>query len=830
MKSTYKNFTPPSPEVESRIDEILGQLTLEEKIKLLGGQKEPNPADTTYPIEHAGIPALRFSDGPVGVHWFSKTSTTYPTPIALAASWDPEVAYRVGAAIGRDARARGIHVLLAPGVNIYRSPLCGRNFEYLGEDPCLTSKSVAGYIKGVQSQGVAATVKHYAVNFQEYDRNEVSSDVDERTLHEVYLPAFRAAVEAGVGALMTAYNLVNGIHASEHDYLINKVLKDDWGFDGVVMSDWVSVYNAENAANAGLDLEMPVTDYMNAENLLSAIREGRVSQAAIDDKIRRMLRLIICFGWMDNPQKDESIPLEDEANAEVALSAARAGCVLLKNEGNLLPINPKAGKKIAVIGSNADPAVIGGGGSTYNNPWRSVSVLDGVREIFGAKNVVYAQGLDTIRKEKAFPASVFHTPDGRDGILVEYFEGVEASGTPLYSAVEETIHHDWNWDPIPAGEKSLERGEFAVRWTGEIRPQVSGEHIFYLDLDGGEYTITLGDAIIAEGIRIDATCEVNLEAGRAYPLSILYTGGYSREDLGIAWSYRDCHVRLGWESRAALQIERREALKLAEESDAVIFCGGFNQKAEKEGLDRTFELPCEQSAFLAELAEANHNTVAVINAGGNVDMSAWVEKVGAILWVWYPGQEGGKAVAEVISGFVNPSGKLPVTFERKLADRSSFDSYHDEDNDKHVTLSDGIFTGYKHHDRTHVKPLFPFGFGLSYTTFAYENLSIEPGEGAVAVSASFDLVNTGEVTGEEIAQVYISDLESSLPRPEKELCGFAKVHLEAGERKSVTVPIPRRALQFYNPGLHAWISEPGEFEVLVGASAADIRLAGRFSR
>ena len=305
MKSSYVHFTPPCAEIEARIEAMLEKLTLEEKIEMLGGQQNPQLDGNTYGNARVGIPSLKMADASVGVHWFTDCSTTYPATIALAATWDRELAYRAGAALGRDARARGIHILLGPGVNIYRSPLCGRNFEYLGEDPYLAAESAVGFIRGLQDQGVSATVKHFAVNNQEYERNKVSSDVDERTLREIYLPAFRAAVEvAGAGAVMSAYNLVNGRHCSEHDVLLRQILKGDWGFQGLVMSDWGSTYSAVGAANAGLDLEMPTAVWLNCRHLLPAVQDGLVAPEVIDDKVRRLLRLMLCFGWAHHPQQD----------------------------------------------------------------------------------------------------------------------------------------------------------------------------------------------------------------------------------------------------------------------------------------------------------------------------------------------------------------------------------------------------------------------------------------------------------------------------------------------------------------------------------------------
>jgi beta-glucosidase len=368
------------------------------------------------------------ADGPMGVHWWCDASTAYPALIAAAASFDSELWYELGRALGRDCRARGVHILLAPGVNIYRGPFCGRNFEYAGEDPFLSARFGVQYIRGLQDQGVAATVKHFAVNFMEYARHTASSDLDERTLHEIYLPAFKAAIiEAGSGALMTAYNLVNGIHCSEHSGLILDILKREWKFDGVAMSDWLSTYSVAPAANAGLDLEMPTAEMFTAANLKRALDAGEVSLATIDDKVRRLLRLAVCFGWLDHPQKDESIPYDDPETAKVALEVARRGIVLLENERDFLPLDPAVPRTIAVLGPYAHPAVFGGGGSSFTPPHRAISLLEGLRQLAPNAEILHASGPDPNPQRGVFASSVFECAEGK-GLVAEYFDNNHLEG------------------------------------------------------------------------------------------------------------------------------------------------------------------------------------------------------------------------------------------------------------------------------------------------------------------------------------------------------------------------------------------------------------------
>jgi len=819
MKSKHPHFTPPSPEINQRADAILRLMSLEEKIALLGGQPKPKVGGDTFGNARVGIPTLKLADASLGIHWWGARTTTYPATIALAAAWDRDLAYRMGAAIGRDCQARGIHILLGPGMNIYRSPLCGRNFEYLGEDPYLAAESAVGYVRGLQDQGVCATVKHYAVNYQEWDRHHVSSDLDERTLREVYLPAFRAVIEeAGAGAVMTAYNLVNGVHASEHEFLIRQVLKGEWGFQGLVMSDWISTYSTVNAANAGLDMEMPTTKWMTCEHLLPAVQNGLVDEAVITDKVRRLLRLMLCFGWIDRPQEDTTIPQEDEQTAAVSLEVARRGCVLLKNEGDLLPLDPTGTGTLAVIGPYAEHTPVNGGGSAYNPPWRTVSILEGLRRQFGVERVQHCAGVMPENSAAAFAASCYETPDGQTGLRAEYFNNLNWSGTPVLTRIEPRLEQRWGHGAIAEG---VNAACFSVRWTGVLRPERSGTHLVY-QFSMAPFRVRIDGQVVfdlLEGADLKPPrVALTLEAGKAYSIEVWYQHRRDSNAIAVGWEFADPLVH------------RRAAVELARRSDVVVFCGGHSNQTEGEGADRDFAMPAEQEELLLALTEANPRIVAVITAGGNIDMRRWIDRVPALLYAWYPGQEGGTAIAEILCGKVNPSGKLPATFERCLEERSSFPCYHDSDGDKRVALTDGVFTGYRHHDRNGVPPRFPFGFGLNYTTFAYENLLLEPVmKRGGTLKVRFDVVNTGKRAGTEVSQMYLSDVEASVPRPVKELKGFATVTLKPGQRKTVTLALKPRHLEFFDPCRRQWVAEPGEFSVLIGASAADIRLTGTFN-
>jgi beta-glucosidase len=803
---------PSHTEIDKRVEALLGKLTLEEKITLIGGIDD----FYTRPIPRLGIPSFRMSDGPMGVHDYGPT-TAYPAGILLAASWDPDLARRVGVSMGKDARARGVHFILAPGMNIYRSPFNGRNFEYFGEDPFLASRMAVGVIEGIQSQGVIATAKHFIANNSEYGRMDHSSDMDERTMREIYLPAFEASVrEAKAGALMDAYNLVNGVYMTQNNLLNVQIAKKEWGFDGIIMSDWGATHDGIAAANNGLDLEMPNAAFMNAATLLPAIKSGTVTEATIDDKVRRLLRKTIEFGFFDREQTDTNIPLYSQEGRQLVLEEARDGMVLLKNENHLLPLDREKIKTIAVLGPNAYPAVIGGGGSSLTKPFNAVSFLEGISDMAGQRvRVLYlaeSTPLDDIVNQTQFVV----TPGGSAGLKGEYFDNEEFKGEPALARTDQRI--DFHW-----GEGSYRDGgppdHFAVRWTGYFVPQTEDDYRFYTSADDGVRLYINDEMVINDWRRHGETLNTymkHLEAGKAYKVRLEYF-----ENVGTAtarFGISPVSIAFGEETK-----------KLAAKADAVILCVGFDPNSEGEGSDRTFRLPGGQDIFVQQIASVNKNVIVVLNAGGNVDMSKWLDQVPAVLHAWYPGQEGGTALAQILLGDFSPSGKLPATFERRWEDNLTFHSYYPQKGDKRVEYTEGIFMGYRGYEKAGTKPLFPFGYGLSYTTFTYSDLKIAPAaKGSAALLAvSFNVKNTGSRQGAEIAEVYVGDSHAPLPRPAKELKGFAKVSLRPGESKQITVLLDRRAFSYYDAGKHDWAIAPGEFGILVGSSSADIRLQGK---
>ena len=645
-------------EHRERAAALVAQMTLEEKCDYVGGSK-----DGFYirPIDRLGIPLIRMADGPQGVRNNTK-STLFACGVAAAASWNEDVVYEMGVALGQDSRARGVHILLGPGVNIYRSPLCGRNFEYMGEDPILSGNTAAQYIKGVQSQGVMATVKHFALNNQEFNRHHVSSDADERTMYEIYFPAFKAAVDAGVASVMSSYNLVNNVHAAENKWLLTDVLRNEWGFQGFVMSDWTSTYSTLGCVRSGLDLEMPRGACMKYETIKPLIETGVIREKDIDAKVENILSSIIAYGFLDRPQLDTTIKEDNPYSREVAYKLSCESAVLLKNSG-ALPLNK--GGKIALMGPRADIIPCGGGSGSVD-PLYSISLYEGMNQL-----------------------------------------------------------------------------------------------------------------------------------GEDFPVDL------------IAEDYK---------SKA----------KELQAADVVVVSVGFDKQTEKEDHDRTFSLPDGQDEMIEFALANNDNVVVVIYAGGGVDMSRWQDKVSAIVMGWYPGQEGGLAIARMLAGEFSPSGRLPMTIEARVEDNPTYTNYYVENpltkrghSTLNVTYGEGVFVGYRGYEKNGVQPAYPFGHGLTYTTFEYSDITVKPSRGGYDLT--FTLSNTGQYDAAEVAQVYVGEVNPTVLRPSKELKAYKKVFVKAGESVQVDVHLPKSAFAFYDVDSHDWKINSGEFNIMVGASSCDIR-------
>jgi beta-glucosidase len=824
---------PADQNAERRVDSLLAQLTLEEKIGLLAGVD----AFDMPGLPRLGIPRLGTSDSPFGVRAIGP-STQYAAGIALAATWNPALAQRVGIEIGRDARARGRNYSLGPGVNIYRTPLNGRNFEYYGEDPFLGSRIAVGFITGMQTQGVSATIKHFLGNNSEFARNTTDSRIDERTLREIYLPIFEAAVnEAHVGAVMASYNLTNGDYMTANHRLLVDVLKQEWGFPGVLMSDWGAVHSALGAANGGTDIEMPGPEHFNRDSLLPLIQQGQITQATVDDKVRRLLRNDVRFGWMDRPQLDLSIPRYSQTGRQAALQGEIEATVLLKNQDNLLPLERQQIKTIAVIGPDAYPAVPLGGGSAVIPTYATVSFLQGVSDYLGTGAVVYhARGLPSFNVVAAGTPFSTAAAQGQPGLTAQVFDNEELSGTPASTRVDRAVRVGMPFDlsflfsgePIDFslfGERPKPTG---IRWTGYYTPESAGT--FDIVVQGGGFSegghrLYVDDSLVADRwSRAQALVEAHSVSFDVRPHKIVleyhtqagFGGPFIR--MGI--------VRQGsWVDSSAVA--------LAAKADAVVLAVGFDPQVESEGWDRTFGLPPGQNELISRIAAANRHTIVVVTSGGGVDMAPWIDGVPAVLQAWYPGQEGGTALAQILFGEVNPSGHLPVTFERRLEDNPAYANWFEQPGTNRIEYKEGVFVGYRGYEKNGIKPLFPFGHGLSYTTFGYANLAVTPvagtPPGAPRWEVAFDVTNTGKRAGAAVAQVYLGNSKASVPRPPKELKGFAKVTLQPGETQHVTVPLDVRSLAYYDVKGTQWRAEAGTYDVLVGSSSADIGLTGKLT-
>ncbi len=813
-QSAIAQVQSSNADVEQRVDSILSKMTLDEKLEVIGGIND----FFTRPNPRLGIPALKMSDGPMGVHDYG-LATAYPAGIALAASWDRDLAHRVGVSMGKDARARGVHFILGPGMNIYRAPMNGRNFEYFGEDPYLASRMAVSIIQGIQEQRVVATAKHFTANNSEFARMTLSSDVDERTLREIYLPSFEASVkEAKVGAVMDAYNLMNGTYMTANHHLNNEILKKEWGFRGILMSDWGATHDGIAAFNGGLDLEMPSPTFMNRDTLLPGLKDGRLTTVTLDDKVRRILRTAIDFGFFDKPQEDTEIPTFSQEGRQVALEEARSGMVLLKNSNNLLPLNPDKIKTIAVIGSDAYPAVVSGGGSAETKPFSAVSYLEGISNRLGMNaKVLYAT--DSPVLDQVFENSDFVTePGGEPGLKGEYFSNQDLKGAPSLARTDKHVHLDFGEGSFAAGQPI---DHFSIRWTGYFVPKTADDYTFFTSADDG-VRLWVDDTVGIDNWQphaqtVDSYAK-HLEAGKAYRIRLEYF-----EDVGSAI--------VGFGVTRPEEYVGRETKPLAAKVDAVIICVGFDPKTESEGADRTFQLPGGQDELIQQISAVNKNTIVVLTAGGNVEMTRWIDNIPALLDAWYPGQEGGTALAQLLFGDYSPSGKLPASFERRWEDNPTFHNYYPTPGEHHVKYAEGVFLGYRYFDRSETKPLFAFGHGLSYSTFAYSKLSVTPNAGNLSapVSVSFELKNTGKREAAEVAEVYVADSHASVPRPVKELKNFAKVNLQPGESKRVTLTLDRRAFSYYDVNKKDWNAEAGDFTILVGASSDDIRLRSKYT-
>ena len=842
-----------SPEVEARVEAMMARLTLADKIDLVSGRADRVGQPGTLRAD-SPLPALTLSDGPGGVRQggpaaVGRVVTAFPAPLALAATWDPELAWVYGAAIGAEMRETGHNVMLGPAVDIARAPLAGRTFESFGEDPLLQARLVVPEIEAIQAQAVQACLKHYIVNNQEHRRNSIDVRVDERTLRELYLPPFAAAVQrAGAASVMGSYNRINGIFACENPFTLTTLLRESLGFKGWVMSDYMAIHDTVAPALAGLDWELGQRYW--GPKLLEAVEGGRVPVEQIDAMVRRILRPTIGLGLLESPL--EITPIPAERHAAIAQDIAEQAMVLLKNDG-LLPLDPAAIRSIAVIGPDADNLSAAGGGSGQVIPFSGTSVVDGIRRRLGdAARVVFALGVDVVGPgtllagPTAVASSVLRTADGVHGLRGEYWNTPDFVGEPALIRVDDQIDILRGPFGIPGMEPISPRFRplpndlapaFSARWMGALIPPGSGVYTLSLTCLGTG-RLWVGDRLVidapwpgapaGEDIQQLATggaaqvvsALVELQAGVSTPVRI----EYAADVPGIQFVF-GAQIRFGWQPPEDVVLpDIAEAAALAAGCDvAVVVAHTF----ESEFFDRTrLELPNAQDRLIKAVVAANPRTVVVLMNAGPVQVAPWDVGVPAILEAWFAGQEQGAAVARVLFGDVNPSGRLPLTFPRSLAETPLRTPEQYPGVDGAVHYSEGADVGYRGYDRLAIEPQYAFGHGLTYTRFAYSDLDVRPGDGVI--EASFTLSNIGARAGVEVAQIYLG-LPAEGGAPLNRLAGWVRVALEPGESRRVSVVLDPDNEPFVWSiwGEAGWRRITGEHVIAVGASSRDVRLTAR---
>lgn len=813
--------------VEENVNKLLEQLTLAEKISLThaSGKFHVNS------IERLGIPEMWLSDGPHGVRhqierhswasagWTDDYSTYLPHLTSVAASWDPEMARLHGSVLGAEARDRGKDIILGPGVNLARLPLYGRNFEYMGEDPFLAAQLVVPTVKAIQENDVSANVKHFALNTQELNRTGVNAKPDERTLREVYLPVFEAAVkEGGVYSLMGAYNQYYGTNVNQSKHLVMDILKGEWGFDGVLLTDWNVDINTFDAAFNGLDLEMGTNvenydDYFLAKPLQKMIEAGTVPMSVLDDKVRRILRLQQRVGlYDDNRLAGER---NTKAHQQSARKIATEGVVLLKNEvvgdGKVLPLKQAQIKNILVLGPNANKKHGTGGGSSEVKSLYETTPLAGLKEQLG-ENV----NIQVMRARSSVLA-----PIASDYVASRHWTGTAAWNISYFSDKTHQNLLSESWIVDSAFKAAENQPKQFITMRADIKPLKSGIHTLKVATKGN-FELKVNDQVVIsyqEKAQPFAdkqlSFDIELIEGTVYAFEIDYEG--------------DQHFTLGWDAPGNLFADEKDYLVAATNADAVIYFGGLSHGDDRESIDRPdMKLPNSQDEIITKLIEANPKTIVFLVAGSAVEMP-WANQANAIVWGWYGGMEAGHAFADVLFGEANPSGKMPITLPEKLADVAAIAL--DDYNATESLYKEGVFIGYRWFEQQKITPTFPFGHGLSYTSFTFSDLKLSTKhlQGNDDLTVSVNVTNTGEVAGAEVVQLYLHDQQASVERPIKELKGFRKVFLQPNETQTVAITLNKRDLSFWDINTNAWLAEEGIFEVMLGASLTDIRLSEKFN-
>ncbi len=799
--------------LEAKVDALLSQMTLEEQVLLLSGEDHWSlPA-----LPRLGLGKLRVTDGPNGARGSGSavqgsTSAAFPVAIALGATWNPDLAREIGKALAEEVKSKDAQVSLAPTVNMHRSVANGRNFECFSEDPELSADLTAAFINGLQGEGIAATVKHFAGNESEVERTTINSVIDERTLREVYLRPFEAAVkDAKAWGVMSSYNKLNGTYTAENKWLLTDVLRDDWGFDGIVMSDWFGSRTTAPTVNAGLDIEMPGPTRDRGAKLVAAVEAGEVSAETIRERARAVLRLMGRVGILDEVPSFNERSVDRPEHRALIRKAGAEGIVLLKNDA-LLPLS--GGKKIAAIGPNTKIAQIMGGGSSQLNPHYRVSPWDALVRRLGGDALVHAPGCQNHRWE----------PILQGHMDIEYYATTDLSGPVVARGVGKASVDFWN-PPQDGGR--IDPKNFSARVKTDFTAEVTGRYSFGLHAAGrarlyvdGTLVVdvweswTKGRTFFEEGCD-EVTGTIRLEAGKTYEVVMDFATVPASNLSNPAYRF-GVSMPLGDEA-----IE--EAVSAAKAADIVLLFVGRNGEWDTEGSDLDhIRLPGRQDELIAKVADANDNVVVVLQTGGPIEMP-WLDKVGAVLQAWYPGQDAGNAIADVLFGDAEPGGRLPQTFPVRWEDNPA----HTDDPEIYpgkcgqVRYAEGVFIGHRHYEAKGITPLFPFGFGLSYSEFDLDGIEVDAGADSVTVTTT--VRNVGARDGSTVVQLYVGEDRPKLARPVRELKGFAKFALKAGESRKVSLSLNARDFAYFDVDTACWRVDAGSFHLWLGFSAADLR-------
>ncbi|WP_192954826.1 glycoside hydrolase family 3 C-terminal domain-containing protein [Gallaecimonas mangrovi] len=803
------------------------------------------------PFDRFDLPGTNSVDSSMGIRVKATKAlygASYPSQTALAATWNYALAQEEGLALGYETRMSGAEHQLSPVVNLYRTPLGGRNAESIcGEDPFLCAVMAPALTNGIQAQGVTSTAKHWLANEQEANRYNLDVEMAARPMRELYMPPFESLVKnANIAAVMCGFNYINGVQACSNHFLITDVLKGEWGFHGMVSSDFNSIVNTYDAAQAGTDMDQPSGYYFTVNKLTPYLEDGTLSQDVIDNKVRRNLRTLVRFGFDKNVYDAQTLT-EPEHGEQASIDVARQGIVLLKNkgasggDGGLLPLSKSA--KIAVIGRMADLPPGSPFGTPYSVPTSGyVTELAGLQSLNNStSNITYISSMSPVPKTAVWyqPDCTASSDSCETGIKAEYYDNTDLSGDPELTRTEAGINFDWTemTDVTADGTRDITDvtptiGSFGARFTGKFKPTISGRQVFKVRADG-PFKLWIDGELVAQSdgtpkatdlvVTIEKSIKTKkLTAGKLYSFKL----EYSRLRAFSAKYGSICGVQLSWAS-----LEPPTDLS---DYDAVVAVVGRDFETDGETLDHNFTLPEAQGYMLKEVTKANSNTVVVMHGGGAMLMLPWANNAGAILHAWYSGQFGGQALAEILYGDVNPSGKLPITLDKWLKYNPSYASYSDPDDylgddaKTTMTYSEGLNMGYRGYESSTHKPLYPFGFGLSYTSFSFSNLKLSSSDVTQdgTINATVTVTNSGGRAGYETAELYVQPVNPSVDRPDHELKGFAKVYLEAGESKTVTIPLNARSFSYYVQSDNTWKVPAGsEFNVLVGDSSDNLPLS-----